>query len=61
MAKKVTVLLKNGEKEEYQNVSRVEEDRDYDKVTAIRLYQGSELRAVINYGLIQRLEVLDQT
>ena len=60
MAKKVTVLLKDGKQEEYQNVSRVEEGRDYEKVTSIRLYEGDELRAVLNYDVILRLEVVDQ-
>ena len=59
MAKNVTVWLRNGEIEKYPNVS-VEEDRNFEHVTAIRLYEEGELRAKLDYGLINRIEVIEQ-
>ena len=57
--KNVTVWLKDGEIEKYF-VDRIEEDRNYEHVTAVRLYDKSGLRAKIDYSLIKRMQVLEQ-
>lgn len=58
MAKNVTVWLKDGGVEKYLDVS-VEEDRYFEHVTAIRLYEQGELRAKLDYNLINRIEVIE--
>jgi len=61
MAKNVTVWLKDGKIGKYLNVS-VEEDRPFEHILAIRLYdEKGELRAKLDYDLIKRIEVLEQT
>ena len=61
MGKNVTVWLKNGDKRDYQNLSSFEEDCKSGNETAIRLYKGGKLGAVLSYEQIQRLEVVGQT
>ena len=61
MAKKVTVWLKNGDKKEYENVSRIEEEKEYDKLISIRLYEGGGLRVVLSSETFDRFEAVDQT
>jgi hypothetical protein len=60
MAKNVTVWLSDGDTETYKNVNVVE-DRQFQYVTAIRLYDGETgiLRAKFDYGLISRIRVED--
>ena len=60
MGKHVTVWLRDGDTETYENVNVIE-DRQFQHVTAIRLYDSETgaLRAKFDYGLISRIKVED--
>ncbi|MGB8682372.1 MAG: hypothetical protein WCD12_05765 [Candidatus Binatus sp.] len=60
MMKRVSVKLKTGSVQEYENVSRIEEEKHYDNVIAIRLYdRDGELMAIIDAREIANLSSQD--
>ena len=54
--KRVLVKLKDGSVQKYENVSRIEEEKHYENVIAVRLYDyDSELLAILDSNQIATL------
>ena len=58
MPQKVTVLLTNGQTEEYV-VERIEEERNFEHLIGIRLYDRKGLRLILKNSLIKRFDIVE--
>jgi hypothetical protein len=60
MAKTVTITMKRGPEETFLNITEIQEDKHYEHVIGLRLYEDGQLRAKFDYAEILHVKVTEQ-